>query len=82
MSAGDSNVFLPSGAARGALRFSSTSVQHVEEPVLHDGVAVDFAAFCRAAAGLGLPQNSGWDGWGSRGSTGSADVGDLLVCKR
>ena len=32
--------------------FCPPLVQQVEEPVAHDGVGVDFPAFCRAAAGL------------------------------
>ena len=96
----DSKVFLPSGAARGALRFqrygmfplipfnnpghSWTShkaplhapspscppqAQHAEEPVAHDGIGVNFVAFCRAAAGLLFNECSGWGGWGGRGGT-------------
>ena len=92
MSAGDSKVFLPSGA-RGELRFQRCGVfssnvpaqapdltqalryapfsccppvaGHVEEPVSHEGVDVDFAAFCHVAAGLVFNECSGWSGWES-----------------
>ena len=57
--------------------FCPPLVQHVEEPVAHDWVGVDFAAFCRAAAGLVFNKCSG-----GRGGTRSAGVGDLLVCDR
>ena len=36
--------------------FCPPLVQNVEEPVAYDAVGVDFAAFCRAAAGLGGDQ--------------------------
>ena len=42
--------------------FLSPLVQHLEEPVAHDGVGVDFAAFCRAAAGLIFNECCGWGG--------------------
>ena len=111
MSAGESKVFLPSGAARGALCFQRQGVfglmpsnipghcrwdlaqaalhapstfcpplvQHIEEPVAHDGVDVDFAALRIAAVGLVFNECSGWGGWSG---TGGADVGDLTVCER
>ena len=53
---------------------------HVEEPVTHERIDVDFAAFCRAAAGLVFNECSG-QSWWERG-TRSADVGDLLMCER
>ena len=51
----------------------------------HDGVDLDFAAFCRAAAGLVVNECSGWSGWGGRSGgdgTRSAGVSDLLVRER
>ena len=58
-------------------------VQHVEEPVVHDGVDLEFAAFCRAVAGLENNECGGWSGWRGRGGTGSADVRDLAPsCRR
>ena len=45
--------------------------QHVEEPVAHRGVGVNFAALGIAATGLVLNECTGWNG---RGGTGSADV--------
>ena len=53
-------------------------VHHVEEPVAHDGVDVDFAAVRTAAAGLVFDECSGWRGRSGR----SADAGDLLVSER
>ena len=41
---------------------------------------MDFALFCRAAAGL--VECRGWCGWGGRGGTSGAGTGDLLVCER
>ena len=114
VSAGDSKVFLPSGAARGALHvqrwgvfqltpsespwarapdlakaplhvplpFRPPLVGHVDEPVAHDGVGVDFAAFSRAATGLIFNECSSKGGWCGWGGTRSAGVGNLLVCKR
>ena len=45
---------------------------------------MDFAAFCRAAAGLVFDECSNWGGRSGRGRQGgrSADVGDLLVSER
>ena len=40
--------------------------ERVEEPVAHDGVDLDFAAFCSAAAGLVSNECSGWCGWRER----------------
>ena len=48
----------------------------MSEPVAHDGVGVDFAAFCRAAAGLFFNECSDW------GGTRSAGMGGLLMCER
>ena len=62
--------------------FSPPLVQHVEEPVAGDGVDLDLAALCRAAAGLVFNECSGWSGWGGRGGTRSFDVGELLMCER
>ena len=42
---------------------------------------MDFAAFCRAAAGLLFNECSDWGGWRGRGGW-SADAGHLLVCER
>ena len=52
-------------------------VQHVEEPVVGDGVEVDLAALRTTAAGLVFNECGGWGGW--RG-TGSLGVAELLVC--
>ena len=55
--------------------------QNVEEPVSHDGADLNFAAICRAAAGLVFNECSAWSGRGGRGGLGgtrSADVGDVL----
>ena len=56
-------------------------VQHVEEPVAHDGVDLHIAAFCRAAAGLVFNECSGWDGGGGKGGTRSVGVRDLLALR-
>ena len=57
-------------------------VQHVEEPVAGDGVDLDLAALCSAAAGLVFNECSGCGGWSGLGGTRSFDVGDLLMCER
>ena len=44
--------------------FCPPPVQQAEEPAAHDGVDLDVAAFCRAAAGLVLNECSGWSGRG------------------
>ena len=92
MSAGDSKIFLSSGAVGGALRFqrkgvaplhapspfSPPLIQRVEEPVAHEGSAWILRRFA-------VLECSGWGGWGGRGGrdgTLSADVGDLLLCER
>ena len=46
------------------------------------GVDVDFAAFCRAAAGRVFNECSGLGGGCGQGGTRSAGVGDLPVCER
>ena len=96
MSAGDSKVFLPSSAARSALRFQQQGVFQLiplnipelsrwtshKDRCAHDGVSVDFARFGRAAAGLVFNDCSGWSGWSGWSGARSADVGDLLACER
>ena len=62
--------------------FSPPLVQHVEEPVAGDGVDVDLAALCSAAAGLVFNECSGCGGWNGLGGTRSFDVGELLMCER
>ena len=53
----------PRTTAACPLPFRPPPAGHVEEPAAHDGVGVDFAASCRAAAGLDFNECSGRGGW-------------------
>ena len=64
------------------LPFRPPLLGHVEEPVAGDGVDLDLAALCSAAAGLVFNECSGCGGWSGLGGTRSLGVGELLVCER
>ena len=59
------------------LPFHHPLMGHVDEPVAHDWVGEDFAAFCRVAAGLVFNECSGWGGRGGWGGTRSAGASNL-----